>query len=398
MTLFEFVFGAVVFVRPYQEKNAYTYAITFIMVMFSFFGNIMLANMLVAFLTSGFESINKNAKYLTMNMQYGLIKVFAVHDTDTILCLPYPLVVPGLFFYAFMVNKGPQRKKVNLLLRKIIHIVNIFVPVLLWSIIKEITLFFYRYFEIALILLFGGLLRPIKLVYLLTWLLAGPVLLTKLFLQDIATICSILLKMSDSGEELVVFNIEDEARSNVVRIFKKVNRVIVHELHSKESVEITKVKFLELMGIINVQDHLLFSVMQGTMFAKEESVQKDVDMPMSNDKIFSMTLNEKYCLKDDKILAPILLSKFMSSPEAKLDLRFMKAKLSGMINVENIDKIVAFEKSTLEKASQYFLMDGSTEIIDEINDCNDQIVSVEGKVLNLVSSVSSLKALVSKLK
>lgn len=58
LTLFEFVFGAVVLVRPYIEQNESTYAMTFIMTMFSFFGNIMLANMLVAFLTSSFEAIN----------------------------------------------------------------------------------------------------------------------------------------------------------------------------------------------------------------------------------------------------------------------------------------------------------------------------------------------------
>ena len=286
LTLFEFVFGAVVFVRPYQEQNGYTYSITFIMVMFSFFGNIMLANMLVANLTSGFDSINKNAKYLTMNMQYGLIKVFAVHDTDTIFCLPFPLVFPGLFFYAFMANKGPQRKKVNLMLRKVTHVVNIFVPVLLWNILKEITLFFLRYIEIGLTLFFGGLIKPIKLVYFISWVVAGPILLTKLFCQDVATICSILSKMSDSGEELVVFNIEDEARSNVVRIFKKVNRVILHELHSSDNTQLTKIKFLELMGVINVQDHLLFSVIQGTMFMKDEDIKKEVEQPMNEERLF----------------------------------------------------------------------------------------------------------------
>ena len=57
LTLFEFVFGAVVFVRPYLEHNFYTYTMTFFMIIFSFFGNIMLANMLVAFLANQFQSI-----------------------------------------------------------------------------------------------------------------------------------------------------------------------------------------------------------------------------------------------------------------------------------------------------------------------------------------------------
>jgi len=102
MTLFEFVFGAVVLYRPYLEWDFKVNSMTFIMTMFSFFGNIMMANMLVAFLTSAFDGITQNAKYLTMNMQYGLIKVFTRSKTDTLISMPYLLVPLALPLYLLL--------------------------------------------------------------------------------------------------------------------------------------------------------------------------------------------------------------------------------------------------------------------------------------------------------
>ena len=80
LTLFEYVFGAVIFVKNYPDQGKVEqHLMTFFLVIFSFFGNIMLANFMIAFLTNQFEDITKKAKYYTQRMQFGLIKVFGKH-------------------------------------------------------------------------------------------------------------------------------------------------------------------------------------------------------------------------------------------------------------------------------------------------------------------------------
>ena len=154
LTLFEFVFGAVIFVRPYLEENLYTYSITFIMVIFSFFGNIMLANMLVAFLTSSFENINHNAKLLTMTTQYIFIEIYTMKDLDTIFSTPYFLALPAAPAFLMMMAKTPKRARANEFLRKVNHIVSVFLPAFIGTNVKLILLMFHRYVAIGLYVFF----------------------------------------------------------------------------------------------------------------------------------------------------------------------------------------------------------------------------------------------------
>ena len=182
LTLFEFVFGAVIFVRPYLEENLYTYTITFIMVIFSFFGNIMLANMLIAFLTAQFEDIRRRAKYFTLKMQFGFVKMFDMNDLDTLFTMPFPLIVPALPFFLFMIKPGGCRKSVNIFLRKVIHIINEFIPTFLVVQIMLICLYILRYVEMILFLMIRVPIKLIYSLYFLAWLVLGPLLLIKLYI------------------------------------------------------------------------------------------------------------------------------------------------------------------------------------------------------------------------
>ena len=226
LTCFEFVFGAVVLVRPYVEENAYTYAMTFIMTMFAFFGNIMLANMLVAFLTSQFEHITRNAKYLTMNMQFGLIKVFKTSNVDTLVSLPFWLILPALPLYSLMTNDDERRVRVNLFLRKVIHVVNIFLPTLIVMTIYLIIMMAIRYLQYIAHLFMHSFVQIKNLGYLAAWIVGGPFLLLKLFILDIKTLFSIILDFSKPPCTLLDFELSQHARENLIKIFHKFNRVL----------------------------------------------------------------------------------------------------------------------------------------------------------------------------
>ena len=246
LTLFEFVFGAVIFVRPYLEENLYTYTITFIMVIFSFFGNIMMANMLVAFLTRQFDSITNLAKYYTRRMQFGLVKIFHMRDLDTLFTMPYPFTVAALPFYALMIHDGKLRNKVNLFLRTFIHLINVFIPTFIIMNLYLLILIPLRYIELFMFVLIRAPVQPIYIVYTFVWLLGGPFLLLKLYVLDIATMCKIMLGFDQTGENLLNIDLSDDAKNKVVSLFGKINKVALYHLNQRK---MTVLKFLEHMGM-----------------------------------------------------------------------------------------------------------------------------------------------------
>ena len=141
-------------VRPYIEQNDTTYILTFIMTMFSFFGNIMLANMLVAFLTSSFENINRNAKLLTMTTQYMFIEIYTMKELDSVFSTPYFLALPAVPAFLMMISKTSKRARANEFLRKVNHFISVFLLAFLLSNLKLILLMFHRYVSIGLYLFF----------------------------------------------------------------------------------------------------------------------------------------------------------------------------------------------------------------------------------------------------
>ena len=57
LTLYEFAFGAVLYQK--EPINTYNFFLNTILVLFSFFGNVMLVNILIAYLSNKFSKINE---------------------------------------------------------------------------------------------------------------------------------------------------------------------------------------------------------------------------------------------------------------------------------------------------------------------------------------------------
>ena len=394
LTCFEFVFGAVVLVRPYQEENLYTYATSFIMMMFSFFGNIMLANMLIAFLTSQFDEISRNAKYLTMNMQFGLIAVFSAKDLDTIYSLPPVLTIVALPFYAFMISRK-KRRRINLFLRKVIHVVNIFIPTFILMNFKLFLLLLWRYVGIFIELILGVTSNPMNIVYALSWIFAAPILLFKLWFLDIKTMCKILLNFSEDGEELTNYELDDRSRSNILHIFKKMNRVVQHEYGTKGTTFISKREFMETIGVVDVQDWI-FQGVQG--LGGESAENLETRRKLAENDFSQLKLNVKYQLSQEK-LAPLLLSKFSirdDKGEEKVDLKLMYGKLKNTVNMAGVDKLIAFENEALEKAKKFFKEFGVTDAGDEVKIVQEKVNTLGDKIKNVMRGMHELKSLINK--
>ncbi len=139
--------------------------------------------------------------------------------------------------------------------------------------------------------------------------------------------------------------------------------------------------------------------MSGSVYLKgTENSTNDDESQKKQSNIYGLTLNQKYSIKDDLVIIPILLDKFCSGEDRKLDLNFMKAKFADNINVENIDKLIAFERSTLDNASTYFLQDNSNNLFDEIGFCETKVSSMEDKIQLLSNGMKGLKSLIDSIK
>jgi hypothetical protein len=410
LTLFEFVFGAVIFVRPYLEQNLYTYTMTFIMVIFSFFGNIMLANMLVAFLSKQFEQIKSNAKYYTLKMQFNLVKIFNMNGLDTIFTMPYPFTALALPFFALMIKKGSTRKKVNIFLRKLIHILNIFVPGFICMNIFLLILIPIRYFEILLFVLIRAPVQPMHILYTFAWILGGPFLLLKLYFQDIGTMCVIMLDFSEDGEELSDYSLSEEAKKSAVDVTKKIaakgiNYLSVHQGVGQQLITIGK--FTEYMGYHNLFKSTLKKtapvigeiVMKGGLENNTNNEEEDED----DENRFKSKLNTTYEQKEE-ILLPLILRKFaiqLSRSDAvedlKIDINFMINKLRNNLNSENVYKIIGFDKTTLDRAAK-FINDNSkeTDVKGELQKIKDRISGMDKQIENVMKDVDAMRTILEK--
>ena len=409
LTLFEFVFGAVIFVRPYLEQNLYTYTMTFIMVIFSFFGNIMLANMLVAFLSKQFEQIKSNAKYYTLKMQFNLVKIFNMNGLDTIFTMPYPFTALALPFFALMMKKS-ARTKVNIFLRKLIHILNIFVPGFICMNIFLLILMPIRYLEILLFVLIRAPVEPMHILYTFVWIFGGPFLLLKLYFQDIGTMCVIMLDFSEDGEELSDYSLSEEAKKAAVDITKKVAAKAASYLSTHQGVGqhlITIGRFTEYMGYHN----LFKSTLKKTAPVLGEIVMKggidnnpnQTEEEEEDENRFKSKLNMTYEQKEE-ILLPLILRKFaiqLSRSDAvedlKIDLNFMLNKLRNNLNSENIYKIIGFDKTTLDRAAK-FINDNSkeTDVKGELQKIKDRISGMDKQIENVMKDVDAMRTILEK--
>jgi hypothetical protein len=424
LTLFEFVFGAVVFVRPYLEQNLYTYSISFIMVIFSFFGNIMLANMLVAFLAKQFESITRKAKYYTQRMQFGLVKIFDMDNLDTMFTMPYPFTCIALPFYLFMIKKGSVRTAVNLFLRKVIHIINIFIPTFIIMNVFLWILMVVRFLEILLFILIRAPVQPIYILYIFVWVIGGPFLLLKLYIQDIFTMFEIMLNFKNEGEDLIGFNLDDNTKNNVIRVLSKINKVASNYLQDKreesrlemdgsrlpsEKVKVTLGEFLNLMGINDIKNAILRKTLAGDHDQKEaDDVDDDAqDEEDDGDDEGGNSLAAKYKAiysQEESKLAPLLLRKFAILPpkmeeaeKLEIDLEFMTGKMKGNLNIENIHKLIGFDKTTLYKARKFIYdTDKEMDVKAELGTVKNRIAALDKQIETILNELDEMKDLIKK--
>lgn len=370
LTLFEFVFGAVIFVRPYAEQNIYTYTMTFFMVIFSFFGNIMLANMLVAFLANQFNLITKKAKYYTLRMQFGLTKVLRPLNLDTLYSMPYFFNILFLPLYILMIGKGVLRHKINRLLRMFIHLFTVFIP---WFIYYTLYLSYKAiYMYLSNILQILSQLRHgfLALGYILVWLIAGIPFLLKLYFEDIFFMCKIMLSFADCDEnDLLRIRLGTEDRENLVQIYEKIAKV--------------GQGFMERgLTVVSLGEFIFEMKKQLPRPQYDQSKEDRQDEGRYNRNKFLFT--RKYKLESLR-LYKFILTKFISHDDRvsgvahksqEVDLKFLLDKFRNNLNTRNITALISFDKSNLELARKEMQRGNEKELKSEVASIKSRVEEI----------------------
>ena len=409
LTLFEFLFGSVVLVRPYLEENAYTYSMAFIMIIFSFFGNIMMANVLIAFLAKQLEDITRNAKYYTNRMQFELVKVFNMRDLDSIFVMPYPFVGFFLPAYMLMIKNGSLRKSTNLFLRKFIHFINVFIPTFVLMNIFLIALIPIKYVELLFSIVIKILLQPKHLLYLIAWVLLGPLLLLKLYIQDNITMIKITLHFDNKNDDMLDTNLSDETKKKLISIFGKLNiRTIHHLTENPTEVKLTISKFLTKIGMehiarsmLNKKNSKIIRFGMKTEKIGNGETEVDEDEEEEPDKLgFAAKLNSTYKKDENKLIVDLLRrfafqqGKIEDVGNMDLDLELMLEKFKNNINTENISRLIGFDLTTLYNANKYISNSTEMDVKSEIMRFRTRMNAMEAHVDQILNEAEVLKDMV----
>ena len=424
LTLFEFVFGAVVFIRAYKEENIYTYTMTFLMVIFSFFGNIMLANILIAFLSRQFETITRMAKYYTRQMQFGLVKIFNMSQLDSMYSMPYPLVGLALPFFLTMAICSSKRQKVNLFLRKVIHIVNIFIPTFALMNVYLLILMPVRYLQLLFRIFIQVFSTPINILYFFIWAIAGPFLLLKLYVLDVATMCRIMLDLGAEGEDLLSTDLEAKALENTICTFKKIVRAALYHLehfeknksgvdHGNQDPGEIKMKISELMQLMGLSKQhkkvmiTLAKKVEGAEASENSESDSESEDNNTNDDDVGVSFSSKYSAvysQPQEVLVKLMLKKFAMQinqgeevEDMKVDIDFMLKRVKHNVNLENVHRLIGFDKTTLYKASKLIRKTQEADVNTELNVIRERVTKLDNRLEEVLSELNAVKDLQSHL-
>lgn len=380
LTLFEFVFGAVIFVRPYLEENFYTYAMTFIMVIFSFFGNIMLANILIAFLANQFNTIQEYASYYTLRMQFGLTKVLRRKDLDSIYAMPFLLNIPGLILYFLMLKPGPVRRKANLLLRKVVYVVNVAVPWILFYFVYLLLTSARRFLGILqLIVAQAGQSKARAPLYFFVWLVFGIPFLLKLLCEDLWLVMSTMFNFRDTEEDdLFQVVITDDDAKALSKVFRKVYKVaatiqkrgiktvsiggFIYEIGKMHAGTFARSKRDNEAGQGNPQDG---NVQEQYLLNKNNYLFRRKYIDEQGIKLYTAIL-KKYVNYDDKLASS-------QNTYSEVDIDFLVDRLKLHMNSKRVLLLLSIDKFNFEKAMKVFQTTQELGLKGELTEINSKI-------------------------
>ena len=316
----------------------------------------------------------------TLRMQFGLTKVLRNKDLDSIYSMPFLLNIPALLLYVMMLKPGPVRRKANLLLRKVIFIVNVFLPWMTFYFIYLFLTVLRRYLGMfQLILMQSGQSKWKMPLYFFLWLFCGLPFLGKLLCQDLWLLISTMLNFRDAEEDdifqIVITNDDMKALS---KVFRKIYKVAAY-------LQKRGIKTVSIGGFI----YEIGKLHTGTFSpAKREDEKAEEDQQagkMKADNLLNKNnhlFRRKYLEEQGIKLYAAILKKYVNYDDklassqnsySEVDIDSLMDRLKLHMNSKRVLLLLSVDKFNFEKAMKVFQTTQELGIKGELSEINNKI-------------------------
>jgi hypothetical protein len=280
-----------------------------------------------------------------------------------------------------------------------------------------------RYLQLFFRVLIKVPTKPKNIVYMLAWIVGGPFLLLKLYVLDVATMCRIMLDLGAEGEDLLSTELEPKALDNTIRTFKKIVRAGLYhqEFFEKEKETVKKFQvatseskarisdLMQIMGLSKSHKKIMNTVAKNVISGQEiagkshdSSEESDQESENSRDnEDVGVSFSSKYSAiysQPQEILVKLMLKKFAMQnsqseevDDLKVDINFMLKTVKHNVNLENVHRLIGFDKTTLVKASKLIRKSGEANIMTEIGVVKDRVVKLESRIENVIHDLTEVK-------
>ena len=375
---------------------------TLFLIIFSFFGNIMLANMLVAFLANQFTQIMSLAKYYTLKFQFGLTRALRSPGLEGLFSLPYFLSIPCSPIFLFLISKK-TRPAANRLLKKITHIFMVCLPWLVFFTFYLLVMTLMEYCRKAARIITSVRLSVWRTLYLPIWAIIGLPYLLILSLQDF---CLVLHKVTDFQDtddpELYTIRLSQEELSTLTSVFMKIYKLGLNYIDKEMYVVNIKEMVYEL-GRLYTQD---FEIRKDQTQSDEESESEDEEgherKKERRENHFNRNaymFRRKYNTNHVGIFSTIL-QKFISFDETgtnqDIDIPFLLDKIKNNLEESRVLSLVSFHKAHLEGARRAMLSEEKVETKHELAEMKEMMIDLQTGMQQLFKGIARLEAKMSQ--
>ena len=351
LTLYEFAFGAVVYEK--EQLSAYNLCLNSLLILFSFFGNVMLVNILIAYLSNKFNKINSRALFYTLQSQYDFYKVFPLLDTDGVYYIPFLLTFLSLPYLALLYFKQ-QKKQLNELLKIFSHFLLIVLPLCGALICLDCLMVPYQYLAFFKEILFSraGLSRKLWLVC--GWAVGGPFFCLYLVYFDNKNVLRTV--MDYGGEE------------------KRDRDSLKDSLQWKYLLE-AHLRFQQMEGRLKEKypfNLLLFEMLSNERSGQELRTRGDEALRVVQE--FSGASQEKEVEFDLKLeFYKELLRGFSQGGNEFVNISFLERFMKLNLAQRNMRLIINYELEELKNAQFATIFEEEADLINSVNNISEKI-------------------------
>ena len=357
LTLYEFSMGALEFDK--FDKSLYGFLMNIVLVIFAFLGNVMMVNILVAYLTTQFSNISDNALYFTLKTQFGYFKGFPIQRADFVYYMPFN--TSPLFLIIYGLVKNPQkRKSLAAVFKMISHVIIVMVPLVVFFFLYNFVFSLLYYFKMIIKIAATEIKRPFFLLAkLITWVLAGMFLMIGFNFIDIYNIVRVNADYS--------FKDQDREQRDEEEMETKIEYKALTTFNDKlRTLDVTEP---------NVNKHKF-------LFDRLEDLDGlDESFYFENDFMNSEGMEET--AKKMREVFQDLIENFSFRKEKDIDIKFMKQYFRQNFKEENTKMLLAYQLEKLVEAKIAATYEEETDIKINVKKLAESIAKLNDSIKDL---------------